>query len=166
MLGVCRRRSRTSSWWRDQQTDGSTVWPCVGGVRGVVHRPQLSCPLAEALAVGGDAFADVLDLMLIHQERRGGGDHIRAVLDPLMLLLAASAWERLWKSLYLCDTGTGPGQPLRLIERPPNKRNPKMGRGAPLLARVTGERLPRGFEVRDFGSASGRRHHERPGRTQ
>lgn len=128
-----------------------------GGLRGDVHVATLSNEFADALRVGRLAFTDVFDLLHIQAERPNGrGNHTRATLNPLILMLAVSAWERQWKSLLAYHLETEPANsPPRLMEY--SKRGHVVGKTAPILNELTDGTLPRGFQVNDYRHVVGKR---------
>lgn len=138
-------------------TKHSNIEVFTGGIRGSLHRPHVSCDFAEALAAGRDGFRDVFDLLHIFSERSGRGDHTRATLNPLMALLAASAWERQWNALAAYSGETPPQRkPPRLVARP-NKTEPmQIGCGATMLHELTNGELPAAFVMTNYQRAKGR----------
>lgn len=129
-----------------------------GGIRGDSTGAEFSSDLAAALACGRDGFRDVFDLMHIFAERPGRGDHTRAALNPLLVLLAASAWERQWHAL---SSPLTPSRELRFAPRLMRDEGPEAatapGYAAKALHELTGGQLPAGVEVRDFQRARGTR---------
>lgn len=138
-------------------TKHSNIEVFTGGIRGSLHRPHVSCDFAETLAAGRDGFRDVFDLLHIFSERAGRGDHTRATLNPLITLLAASAWERQWKALA-AYSGETPLQkkPPRLAERPKKTEPMQIGFGATILNELTSGELPAAFAVSGYQRAKGR----------
>lgn len=131
-----------------------------GSIRGDLATEKVDGlpPVVRACLGARGALGDAVDLILIHNERPGGGDQPRAVLNPLVVMLAVSAWERL-----IYEVGTAIG--YSLAERETVGRLGWWGRPAPaadILARATARndsdfRLPGALVLTFFDSAVGKR---------
>lgn len=133
------------------------------GVRGAGCTGTFSDPAGEILSVGREGLADVFDLLHLHSEVPVRGNQPRAVLNPLMVLLAHSTWERLMKAIWSAENTrrgesparTAPTDAYRLIRT--SKDGITASRGALLLDDLTSGVLPQGYRIQDFTRSSGRR---------
>lgn len=131
-----------------------------GSIRGELTNEKASKlpPVVRACLAARGAVTDAVDLVLIHNERPGGGDQPRAVLNPLVVMLAVSTWERL-----LYQVGQAVGHSLH-----PTKTVGRLGRrdrtttAATILAKATAQapaalQLPGALVLTFFDSAAGKR---------
>lgn len=96
-------------------------------------------------------FAQAVDLVLIHNERGVRGNQPRAALNPLIVLFAVSAWERLIAELYFLGGGVGAGKSKD--RTPPGLSRPTQA--FEILTDLTAGTLPSGFQVTMFDSYRG-----------
>lgn len=69
--------------------------PKRGSIRGQsTYNPNEPHTIESACETVAGALWDAIDLLLIHNEGPTGGEAPRGVLNPLVVLLAVSAWER------------------------------------------------------------------------
>lgn len=131
-----------------------------GSIRGELTNKKVGdLPLMLRACLGArGALGDAVDLVLIHNERPGGGDQPRAVLNPLVVMLAASTWERL-----VYEIGTAIGVPLQARDTVGRLgRRDKQTKAAQILGRATAK-CPAPFQLPDaliltfFDSAAGKR---------
>jgi hypothetical protein len=106
---------------------------------------------AKAYGSARARLAQAVDLVLIHNERDVRGNQPRTVLNPLIVLFAVSAWERLIAELYFLGGGVGGGK---------NKDRTPSGLSRPtqafeVLVALTLGTLPSGFQVIMFDSYRG-----------
>lgn len=96
-------------------------------------------------------FAQAVDLVLIHNERDVRGNQPRTVLNPLIVLFAVSAWERLIAELHFLGGGVGCGKDKD--RTPPGLSRPTQA--FEVLTGLTAGALPRSFQVTMFDSYRG-----------
>lgn len=158
------RASRASSWTilsSSHRIDDATP-PCMDAVAPASNccampkttlRPvQTHQADAWARAYGSARarFAQAVDLVLIHNERDVRGNQPRTVLNPLIVLFAVSAWERLIAELYFLGGG---GVGKNKDRTPPGLSRPSQA--FEVLTVVTAGTLPSGFQVTIFDSYRG-----------
>lgn len=66
-----------------------------GSIRGLLDAAEASPSFSGACETAAGALRDAFDLVILHNQAPRGGDAPAGVLNPLVVMLAASAWERL-----------------------------------------------------------------------
>jgi hypothetical protein len=131
-----------------------------GSIRGELTNKKVDAllPVVRACLAARGALGDAIDLVLIHNERPVSGDQPRAVLNPLVVMLAVSTWERL-----VYEVGAAVKFPLGERETVGGLgRQDKQRRAAEILAQATAQcpapfQLPYALTLTFFDSADGKR---------
>ncbi|MEO9328717.1 MULTISPECIES: hypothetical protein [Gordonia] len=109
---------------------------------------------AQACRSARSRLVEAIDLIIIHNEKHVRGNQPRTVLNPMTVLLAVSAWERLLTDLEGLQSDTDwPGPELyqsktRGISWP--------DKAFPLITSVTNDLLPSEFDVVLFTGYTGK----------
>jgi hypothetical protein len=129
-----------------------------GSIRGNLESPMPGLPPGDACLRARGAMTDAMDLLLIHNERPVSGDQPRAVLNPLVVVLAVSAWERL-----VVELGAAVGLPFDERDSPGRLKSGKLAKPTiKVLRQATASaaaerRLPEALTVTFYDRADGRR---------
>ncbi len=110
--------------------------------------------LAAAFSSARGSLGEAVDLVILHNEREVRGRQPRASLNPVTVLLAVAAWERLVADLAALTSGaiwTGPGS----TKPPPGAA--QLNVALKTLGPASGSQLPQMWRVRIFENYRGKR---------
>ncbi len=133
---------------------GGVVGMVRGSIRGLLTPDNTAPSFETACETGAGGLRDAVDLLLVHSEGPTGGDAPRGVLNPLIVLLAVSAWERL---VYELANPAGISLPARTTVGRFAEISKKGPRTVDILLQATNGVLPSGLRVTVYDSAQGKR---------
>jgi hypothetical protein len=144
------RRGNVLACEADASIRGRKIFMVVrGSVRGLLVAGEHPGTYEAACETAYGGLRDAVDLALIHNEGPVTGDAPRGVLNPLMLMLAVSAWERL---VYELAAPAGVQlKPTATVGRFRHKETAK------ILQAAAGGALPHSYRLTLYTSAQGKR---------
>jgi hypothetical protein len=120
-----------------------------GSVRGLLVAGKHPETFEAACETAYGGLRDAVDLALIHNEGPVSGDAPRGVLNPLIILLAVSTWERLVYELAApAGVQAKPRDPLGRFSQPKTIK---------ILQAAAGAGLPHAYRLALYTSAQGKR---------